>query len=128
MKTLLVDLLPIESDGQGAQVDFLLPPVVATSGAKSASVYVLVHQVDSDTQILVSWAHTTKEPYWVIESTALFDSGTSTGISTGMSAPSSVTDVTRADQVRCSVGIAKTSGGSGQKTALVSVWLVTEPF
>ena len=128
--------LKIISETDGSAAKYRLPVLTEALNAKSCSIYVMVHSVDGDTRVSVSWAHgpqfsATLGPdskVWAVDANPLFDSLDSAGISEGMNVSSSTTDITRADVLAPAVEVEKISAGSGQKTATVSVWAVLKPF
>jgi hypothetical protein len=127
-KRKVIEGLLLTSGSAGEEVSVTLGPIPEALQGRSGSVYVLVQNVDSDTRLVVKFDHTPDGSNWASESTAMFDSGTSTGISNGMNAQTTATDITRVDTMRLKVSCQKTSGGSGQKRVMVSIWIVIKPF
>ncbi len=124
MKIQIADKFIISSESSGASRGHMLSKLVDASGAKSASIYVLVHETDADTDIDVVWGHSPQPPNFVQEATAMFSES---GVSVGMTASTSTTDVTRCDLLQFGVDISKGTP-TAQVTATVSVWVVLEPF
>ena len=127
-KIKVVNRMHINSDTGGSEREIDLTDVVPALSAKHASVYLQVHEVDSDTRITIASKHS-PEPVvgWTGVSDDLYDSGDATGISEGLHAGDPV-DVTNVDQLLLVPRIQKTSSGSGEKSAVASIWLLLKPF
>jgi len=127
-KVKLADKLTVTSTSSGDEQKFSLSEVVPGLAAKHLSVYVQVHVRDSDTRVAVAAEHS-PDPVagWEGLASDPFDSGSTTGISIGMHAGDSV-EITNADQIRFTLKVQKTSGGSGAKSAVVSLWAILKPF
>ena len=117
-----------KSDGSAIMVTLerLVPEV---RSAKSATLVLLIHAVNStDTRVSMPYAAGPDGVHWEDFST-LIDSGGSTGVSTGVTHPGSATDITRFMNLRVAVQVEKTdAGASDQKSVTLSAWLSLKPF
>lgn len=122
----LLEQVQIRSLGDGAAGKWVSSPIDAALNAKTIVLYVTVHEVDSDSQILCNWAHGVDGENWYFESTSMLDSGddVSKGVLTGNNG-----STVFGSKVRFTVEIGEDSSGGGtQKTATVSVYAVFKPF
>jgi hypothetical protein len=124
MKIKIASELVISSESNGTMKTYMLADNVSTSGAKSASVYVLVHSADADTDIDIVYRHTAQPPNFIAGSAALYSG---TAVSPGMDVSSSTTDVTRFDAMQLGVDIQQGTPAT-TVNAIISVWLILEPF
>ncbi len=125
MKRLIAKELVISSESDGTVKKYMLAENVSTAGAKSASVYVLFHSADADTDVDIIYGHTAQPPNFINGSGPLYSG---TGVSTGMDVSSSTTDVTRFDVLQIGVEIQMGTPSSPGVKAVISVWLILEPF
>lgn len=98
-------------------------------GAKSATLVVVVHGVNtSDTRLSFPFAAGPDGLHWE-DFTTLLDTGGTTGVESGTSHPGSATDVTRFMNLQVAVQVEKTdAGASSQKSVTLSAWLSLKPF
>ena len=116
------------SNGDALKVTLarLVPEV---RGAKSATLVIVIHGVNSsDTRVSFPFSAGPDGLHWE-DFTTLLDSGSSTGVAQGTSHPGSATDVTRFMNLQVSVKVERTSGGAAaQKSVTISAWLSLKPF
>jgi len=125
MKQLIAKELVISSESDGTVKKYRLAEKVSVAGAKSASVYVLVHSVDADTDIDIIYGHTAQPPNFIDGSSPLYSG---TAVTVGMDISGSTTDVTRFDTLQIGVEIQMGTPSSPGVKAVISVWLILEPF
>lgn len=117
-----------KSDGSAIEVvlERLVPEV---RSAKSATLVLLVHGVNTnDTRLSFPFAAGPDGVHWE-DFTTLLDTGGSTGVEAGVTHPGAATDVTRFMSLQVSVRVEKTdAGASDQKSVTLSAWLSIKPF
>jgi|GEM_PF-7063085 len=119
--------LVFQSNSDGTESSIKLDDAVFSAlDAEHGSLYVDVHDVDSDTQLKVSWQHgPSGENLWTDGSGELFDSGGTA--STGLHASGSLTTLTAADAVRPVIRV-QMGTPTTRVSIRISVWVVLTPF
>ncbi len=129
-KSKLLDRVEIESGASGEEETVRVVQVISALSAKTAAVYLQIHDDDGDTEtrIKVGAQHTSDPTAGFAEfGTAFYDSGDSTGVGNGFYSGGGI-DVSGVDQLLLVPSIQKISAGSGQKRAVISLWLILKPF
>ncbi len=118
----------VTSEDNGDERPVRVPEWVSALSAKTAAIYLQVHEVDDDTQIKVGAVHTSDPDAGTVDfGSDFFDSGTSAGVEIGLFSGSA--DVSAVDQLLLVPSVALRSGGSGtDKSAVISLWLILKPF
>jgi len=124
----LLDQRRVTSEDNGEQKSVRVPEWVSALSAKTAAIYLQVHEVDDDTRITVGAVHTANPDSGQFPfDTDWFDSGTESGVDIGLFHESE--DVSGVDQLLLVPSIGLRPGGSGtDKSAVISLWLILKPF
>ena len=126
----LCDHVTFTSKSNGSALKVALERrVPEVRGAKSATIVIVFHGVNaSDVRVSFPYEAGPDGLHWEAFST-LFDSGDTTGVSSGTKHPSDLVDVTRFIEVQVFVQVEKTgAGASTSKSVTLSAWLVIKPF
>ncbi len=122
----LLEQVQIRSLGDGSSSKWVSDPIAAALNAKTILLYIVVHEVDTNSKISGYWGHGVDGENWKMESTAMIDSGddVTVGVLTGNNG-----STVFGSKVRFTIEIEEDStGGGNQKTATVSVYAVFKPF
>ena len=127
-KIKILDRVTITSDNTGGEKEAFVASYANALAAKSASVYVMVHEVDSNCRLAIAYRHSPDGENWADGDNDLFDTGASNDAKEGMQVSASAEDVVRVDQIGIIPKLQERTSPSTLVTATISVWLVLKPF